>query len=422
MEIKVKLVEKIEGEAKLNLEYKDGIIDFAVIEFFSSRNIETILKKKSALDALVINPRVCGICNHAHLIATVKALESCYKDLEVSKKAQTIREITLNLELIQNHFKWFYLTILPLLGFKQDVLKAMSSAQIANRAIATVAGQYPHNSYAIVGGVVCEPTYIEVAKLKNYIKQIITFFEKEVVHANIEELINCKNSNKLFEQSGDLGLVLKELERRNLINIGKSYDKFIVFGENSYFRRGKSIKTRVTHNIDEKFVKEVENKNSLAKNVLYKDKYYEVGPLSRAMLNKTPLIKDIHRRYSDSLLSRIVARVCEIPQLLNHTLELIDSLDLSEPSFIEPPIDINRVSGIGVASVEAARGSLIHKVKLENGIIKDYTIITPTQWNLSNGDKNYPAIAQKAIIGLKSQELAELVFKSFDVCSVCTTH
>jgi hydrogenase large subunit len=310
---------------------------------------------------------------------------------------------------------------MPLLGFKQYVLKAMKPAQIANRAIATVAGQYPHNSYAIVGGITGEPTFIEITKLKGYIKEIITFFEQEVVKANIEELISCQNSNKLISQSGDLPKAIDTIFKNNLENRGKSYDKFIVFGENSYFKRGKSIKTRVTHNIDEKFVKEVENKNSLAKNVLYKDKYYEVGPLSRAMLNKTPLIKDMHRRYSDSLLSRIVARVCEIPQLLNHTLELIDSLDLSEPSFIEPPIDINRVSGTGVASVEAARGSLIHKVKLEDGIIKDYTIITPTQWNLSSGDKDYPSIAQKAIIGLKTQELAELVFKSFDVCSVCTT-
>jgi hydrogenase large subunit len=422
MEIKVKLIEKIEGEAKLNLEYKDGVIDFATIEFFSSRNIENILKGKAALDALVINPRVCGICGHAHLIATVKALESCYKDLEVSKKAQAIREITLNLELIQNHFKWFYLTVMPLLGFKQYVLKAMKPAQIANRAIATVAGQYPHNSYAIIGGITSEPTFIEITKLKGYIKEIITFFEQEVVKANIEELISCENSNKLLSQSGDLPKAIDAIFKNSLENIGKSYGKFIVFGENSYFKRGKSIKTRVTHNIDEKFVKEVENKNSLAKNVLYKDKYYEVGPLSRAMINKTPLIKDMHRRYSDSLLSRIVARVCEIPQLLNHTLELINSLDLSEPSFIEPPIDINRVSGIGVASVEAARGSLIHKVKLEDGIIKDYTIITPTQWNLSSGGKDYPAIAQNAIIGLDNQELAELVFKSFDVCSVCTTH
>jgi len=419
---KIKLIEKIEGEAKLNLSYKDGIIDFAEIEFFSSRNIEQILEDKSALDALVINPRVCGICGHAHLIATVKALEDCYDNLEISKKAEILREITLNLELIQNHFKWFYLTIMPLLGFKQNVLKAITPSQIANKALALIAGQYPHNSYAIVGGVVGEPSFIEITKLKAHIKEIINFFENEIVNDNISELIECDNSNRLFAQSGDLPKVINTIEQKRLLNIGRSYDKFIVFGGNSYFKRGKSIKTRVTQNIDEKYIKEIENQNSLAKNVLYKDKYYEVGPLSRAMLNKTPLIKDMHRRYADSLISRIVARVCEIPQLLNHTLNLIEQINLDEPSFIEPKIDISKISGSGVSAVEAARGSLIHKVELENGIIKEYSIITPTQWNLSNGNKDYPATAQKAIIGLRDENIAELVFKSFDVCSVCTTH
>ena len=422
MQTKIKLIEKIEGEAKLHLEYSDGVIEFAHIEFFSSRNIEQILEGKSALDALVINPRVCGICNHAHLIATVKALEDCYDNLAISKKAKILREITLNLELIQNHFKWFYLTIMPLLGFKQNLLKAITPAQIANKAIATIAGQYPHNSYAIVGGVVCEPTFIELTKLKGFIKEIISYFEKEVVNEDISNLISCDNSNRLFNATGDLPKVINSLKDKELLHIGKSYDKFIVFGQNSYFKRGKSIKTRVSQNIDEKFVKEVENKSSLAKNVLYKDRYYEVGPLSRAMLNKTPLIKDLHRKYGDSLLSRVVARVCEIPQLLNHTLKLINQINLDEPSFIEPKIDISKLSGIGVSAVEAARGSLIHKVELQNGTIKNYTIITPTQWNLSNGDKSYPATAQKAIIGLKDERVAELVFKSFDVCSVCTTH
>jgi hydrogenase large subunit len=72
--------------------------------------------------------------------------------------------------------------------------------------------------------------------------------------------------------------------------------------------------------------------------------------------------------------------------------------------------------------VEAARGSLIHKVELENGIIKKYDIITPTQYNLSNGERENQAISQKAMVGLSDIKLAEIVFKSFDVCSVCTTH
>lgn len=140
------------------------------------------------------------------------------------------------------------------------------------------------------------------------------------------------------------------------------------------------------------------------------------------MINKVPLVKDSHRRFGDNIFSRIIARVCEIPQLLNHSLELIEQLDLSEPSYIEPSIDISQISGSGQSAVEAARGSLIHKVELENGTIKNYEIITPTQWNLGTGTKENPGVSQKAMIGLKDVKTAELVFKTFDVCSVCTTH
>ena len=80
----IQLIEKIEGEATLKFSYNGVKIDFVDIEFFNTRNIEHILLNKPALDALVINPRVCGICGHAHLIATVKALENCYDDLKIT--------------------------------------------------------------------------------------------------------------------------------------------------------------------------------------------------------------------------------------------------------------------------------------------------------------------------------------------------
>ncbi|HHH19009.1 MAG TPA: hydrogenase, partial [Campylobacterales bacterium] len=75
----IKLIEKIEGEAKLHFRFDNAKISHVDIEFMSTRNIsEKILQGKPALDALVINPRVCGICGHAHLLATVQALEECY--------------------------------------------------------------------------------------------------------------------------------------------------------------------------------------------------------------------------------------------------------------------------------------------------------------------------------------------------------
>jgi hydrogenase large subunit len=107
---------------------------------------------------------------------------------------------------------------------------------------------------------------------------------------------------------------------------------------------------------------------------------------------------------------------------LQHSKQLLKELDLSEVSYIEPTKDISKLTGSGVGIVEAARGTLIHKVELEEGIIKNYEIITPTQWNLSNGTKENLGVSQRAMIGETDVNLAEIIFKSFDVCSVCTTH
>ncbi len=418
-----KLIEKIEGEAKLNFSFdSDNKIDFVDIEFFNTRNIEQILENRPALDSLVINPRVCGICGQAHLIATVQALEDCYNDLQITQKAKILRELTLNFELIANHFKWFYLNLLPLFGKKQYILKATKPSTIMAKAIATIAGQYPHTSYAIVGGVVNDITAMDLLKVKSYIDETLQYFENIMVQIDSKTFKDCTSINELLAKNGDLPNLLKEIKKRNWQYVGKSFDNFIVFGQNSYFKQGKSNKTKKTTNISINSVKLYENKTSKAKNVMYKNRYFEVGPLSRAMLNKTPLIKESHRRYTDSIFSRILARVCEIPQLLHHSNKLITQIDLSQKSYIEPPIDISKLTGYGESSVEAARGSLIHKVKIQNGIIQKYDIITPTQWNLSNGTKENSAIAQKAMMELEDVNLAEIVFKSFDVCSVCTTH
>ncbi len=416
----IKIIEKIEGEAKLNFNFKDGKIDFVDVEFMSTRNIENILRGKAALDALVINPRVCGICGHAHLMATVQALESCYDNLELSDKAKILRELTLNFELIQNHFKWFYLTLYPLFGKKQQILKATYPSQLMSKAIAVIGGQYPHTSYAIVGGVACEVTGMDLIKIGHYISETIKFVEENLVKVESDIFLKTKDANSLYD--GDLSEILQEIKNLKLLECGKSYDRFISFGENSFFKKGKSIKTKVTHSISLEDVKESESASSFAKNVGFKDKYYEVGPLARAMINKTPLIMDAHKKYGDSIFSRILARVYEISQLLEYSRELIKRLDLTQPSYIEPPKDISKLSGSGYSAVEAARGTLIHRVELEAGIIKNYEIITPTQWNLSGGTRENHGVSQRAMIGLRDVKIAELVFKSFDVCSVCTTH
>ena len=421
-----KLIEKVEGEANLSFEFKNGKISDVDINFDIYRGIEEILKNKPPRDALVITPRVCGICNHAHLIATVRALEDGLErngmEFNLTQKAKDIREFTLACELIQNHIKWLYLTIFTYLDRLLEIdsndnyaLKASYIANTITKAIAIFAGQWPHSSYAVVGGVTCDPTYVDIIQAQGYIEDSIRFFEKVVVGLNLDEYLSIESISNLDRLGGDFSKLLFSLGENGFAEIGKSFDRFIAFSDSKISKKAKSIVTTVS-NVDFKFIKEHEQKGSYAKAVDYKGRYFEVGPLARAIINKEPIIKSLHKRYKDSTLIRVYARVHETAILLKYAKELLLNLDIRKDSCVlDSKIEIDNIEGIG--TVEAARGSLIHKVKVENSLIKSYDIITPTQWNLSNN-----AVASEAMIGLESKEVASFIFRTFDVCSVCTTH
>ena len=428
MQIK-KLIEKIEGEAELDFIFNKNKIEDVKINFGFSRGIEKILVGKEPFDALVITPRVCGICNHAHLLATARALEDGYRNagvkVELNSKATDIREFTLACELIQNHIKWFYLIMLPQLekllekeSGENHALKASYLSSTITKALAIFAGQWPHSSYIVVGGVTCDPTYVDVLQAEELIDSSIEFFEEIVSGVKLKELLNMNSVTQLQKIGGDLGKLLYLLDSANMVDIGKSHDRFIVFGECLCFKIGKSIPTQVS-TINPKYVKESEQQSGLARAVYYKGRQFEVGSLARGMIAKEPIIKALHKRYKDSLLTRVFARIYEIGLLLDYSKILLNRLDLSEPSCsVSSELEVESFEGIGV--VEAARGSLIHKISVKDSKITNYNIITPTQWNLSHGDEVEKGIAVRAMVGSTDIEEATYIFKSFDVCSVCT--
>jgi len=424
------LIEKIEGEAELDFTFNDGAIEDVKINFGFYRGIEEILRGKAARDALVITPRVCGICNHAHLIAAVRAIENGYENsglpMKLSSKAEDIREFTLSCELIQNHIKWFYLTILPQLeSYVKDkseenyAMKATYLSTTITKALAIFAGQWPHSSYAVPGGVTCDPTHLDVMQVQSLLSESIKFFEQVIVGIGLDDYLSIDSVSELHKIEGDFGKMLHLLGSNGMAEIGQSHDRFIVFGDCILSKAGKSIVTTVS-NVDTRYVSESAQKGTVAKAVAYKNRLYEVGPLARGMVAKTPIVKSLHKRYKDSLLTRVFARVHEVALLLEYSNQLLQNLKLDEPSCIlDAHVKLYEFEGTGV--VEAARGSLIHKTTVSNGIITHYDIITPTQWNLSHGTTEEQGIAVEAMVGSKSTEEASFIFRTFDVCSVCTT-
>lgn len=448
----VDIIERIEGEAKLVCSWENSRISDARIEFLNFRGFEYILKDKPALDTLIYTPRICGICGQAHLKATVEALENIYTNinepLEVTNKAKLLREIGLNIEIIDSHIKWFYMFIMPDIAklssdIKYEKYKAIKGSQWLNaskitseiiKSLAIIGGQWPHTSYMVPGGVMSDPTLLDLTSMQNYLDQAVIFFENSLAGVDIIDYLSFDNVDSLEK----LNYTLKDFKNISFENelekIGKSYDSHIVLASNSLFESAK-IKTKNKHKIDISKVKE-ENINSFkvnstkkdneytwSKTALYNNEFYETGPLSRALVSNRKFIKSIHKEYKDSVFTRVFARMDEFAHLLIKTKDLISKIDISQESYIKPKYSYSEIEhASSISTVEAARGSLYHKIIMEKGIIKSYDVITPTVWNLGPGINAKLGVAQKAIIGVDSLEKAQIILRSFDVCSVCTTH
>ena len=428
------LIERIEGEASLYFETQDGKIVWTEIAFPHFRGMERILEGKKATDALVLTPRVCGICGHSHLLAAVRAIESAYAEaghpVALSAKAESIRELTLILEIIQNHFKWLYLTILPELatlagpGAAQTPLKGAYAASLATKILALFAGQWPHSSYMLPGGVTCEPTHLERAQAIGLLDELIGFFEKETAGIGLDALLDFATCREFNALDSDIGRLESSLMAAGMHRLGTAHDRFVVLGGHGFTTPARLHQTRI-YAYDTALVATeaavCAGEKTHALNVRYRDRFYETGPLARSIASDVPLIKNLHRRYRDSAYTRIMARVFETGLLLRRAKTLLHSLPISEPSFI-PPAALEGISAEGEGIVEAPRGTLIHRVGLTGGRIGRYSIITPTQWNLGSAARNDPAPAQLAMLGAADARQAGFIFRSFDVCSVCTTH
>ncbi len=448
----VDIIERIEGEAKLVCSWEENKISDARIEFLNFRGFEYILKNKPILDALVYTPRICGICGQAHLLATVNLIENLYKnagiDIPLTPKAKLLREIGLNIEIIDSHIKWFYMFIMPdivkfskkdLLDYKplkgKNWLEALSCASETIKALAIIGGQWPHTSYMVPGGVVSDPSLIDLATMKNYIDFSIDFFEKTLTSLDFDTYLSFSKSNDILKIGGNLKDFIEISFKNSFETIGKSYDRHICLGESSLFERGK-INRRLIYKLDFKKIlessaftfnidEEEQSKDAYgwAKSVKYDGKFYESGPLSRAIISNRKFIKEIHYEYQDSLFTRVMARMDELAYLLQNTKELISKIDINEQSYIKPKHSLNEIKEVSASSVvEACRGSLYHEATIKNGKIEKYDVITPTVWNLGPGSYENLGIAQNAIIGCDSIEKAKIILRSFDVCSVCTTH
>lgn len=77
-----------------------------------------------------------------------------------------------------------------------------------------------------------------------------------------------------------------------------------------------------------------------------------------------------------NLLARQTARILDLLSVMAQLRDQLKALD----GYNAAPILLQK-NGAGVGVVETARGRLVHAIDLQDGLIRHWSILAPTEWN-----------------------------------------
>ena len=490
-------VNRVEGDMEIQVELECGVVTDAWCSGTMYRGYEQILTGRDPADALVITPRICGICSTSHLYAATSALEMAYAT-PIAPNGTRIRNLCLMAESLMSDARHTFLMFAPDLcnaayadhPLYEQVCKlfaapfrgriARETVEHSNRILQVVicfGGQWPHSTYMMPGGVTCP---LDAARLRDCLGAVEFYrawYERSILGCaterwlalrsveDFEEWLEEDASHRdsavgVFARYGrSIGLHKTGGGTPHLLSMGCYYDpeawqppfrdRRCLLPSGFYDGESKRIEPfcegkisedvshawyldpgRPCHPWDSRTVparRAGGPQYSYAKATRYDDRVVQLGPLADLVVGCDPLITSLFQAQGPNTWLRQFARFHRPVRVLESMRQTVHELSahLGEPTF--EPCDPKR-DGDGYGLINAARGSLGHWVKIRDGTIENYQVITPTTWNGSPRDASgRRGHWEESFIGLELKDLenpVELyhVVRSHDACLVCTVH
>ncbi|MBI2313529.1 MAG: nickel-dependent hydrogenase large subunit [Betaproteobacteria bacterium] len=472
---------RVEGDLEVTLDIAGGAVRSARVNSPMYRGFEQILQGKHPLDALVLAPRICGICSVSQSSAAAYALEQAM-GLDVPENGRLARNLILANENVADHFTHFYLFFMPDFareGYRGRAwfegaagrFKAVSGSAAADAVpvrgrfleiMGTLAGKWPHTQTIQPGGSSRPVEASEKIHVYAVLKEFRSFLEHTLFGDRLETVAGLDSIDALElwaaarpANGSDFALFLRIANDLKLEKLGRAYDRFLSYGaypqgNGRWFRAGvwdgKSRELRldaITEDLASSWLAGPEAPRHPAQGITLptedKPAAYswckaprlagrpmETGALARQVVSGHPLVRDLVKRGGGNVKSRVVARLLEIALVVPAMEQWVRALKPDQPfcSHGELP---EEAQCAGLA--ESARGSLGHWVEIANGRIHNYQIVSPTTWNFSPRDREgTPGPLEQALEGtpVNAGETTPLavqhVVRSFDPCMVCTVH
>jgi uptake hydrogenase large subunit len=472
---------RVEGDLEIALDIEDDAVAAARVTTPLYRGFEQILVGRPAADALVIAPRICGICSLSQSLAAADALRGL-SGMHAARNGALAANIAHAAENMADHLTHFYLFFMPDFAraqyagnpwfaaveqrFKATVGAGQHEALTARKRLLEImgllAGKWPHSLAFQPGGATRAVDLGQKTQLIAIAREFRRFLETTVFAAPLDAVVALSSEAELdrFCESaaGDFALFWRIARALRFEALGRVSLPMMSYGAYrleaaSLLRAGlfdprdgatraldvAAIREDVTHAwmrpagddpASARTEPDVEKADgySFAKAPRLHGSPVEVGALARLAVEGHPLLRDLlSRTRGSTVFARVIARLVELALIAREVEGWALALALNEPFCRPAPEEAGDAQAVGL--VEAARGGLGHWASVRGGKIRSYQIIAPTTWNFSPRDAaGVPGPVEQALVGAPLSGLGaraasvQHVVRSFDPCMVCTAH
>jgi len=482
---------RVEGDLEFQLDLEDGVVTDARCIGTLYRGFEQLLIGRAPRDALVIPPRVCGICGTAHLYAATLALEQL-AGITPPPHAVHVRNLCLLAETLQSDLRQSFLFFTP--DFCAPLYAGHALAADLNRAfaplqgevvrgclratrsvvsiVALYGGQWPHSTYMLPGGISQPANARRLIDTRSILGEAREWFETALLGGRLEDWLAIDSGEALLHWHGAsaqrsraaIGLFNQFSRAIGLHRLGRGSGHLLSYGfaptpdgsshalASGVFDADSGRIEALDHALINEHVRHSwflpypggrhpwagetvpdylpdSDRYTWAKAPRYGDRVMQTGPLAELRIAGDPLIADLLASEGDNTWLRQFARLRRAGRLIVMGGEILGALKqvVDTPHFIDPGVDV-WPDGDSYGLIEAARGALGHWLRVRNGLIEKYQIVTPTAWNASPRDSaGRHGHWEQSVIGLRvpdpeqTLEIGHIV-RSHDPCLVCTVH
>ena len=465
--ISINPITRLEGHGRIEIFLDEaGNVANAYLQVPELRGFEQFCRGRAAEEMPAITARICGVCPEAHHMAATKALDRLF-NVDPSDAARKLRELLYMAFFVTDHTTHFYALGGPdflvgpdappaernLLGVIRKVGLDVGRQVIECRArnhevIQLLGGRSIHPIGGLPGGWSrsigeAERKQIEQTASKNveFAEFTLKVFDSVVLQNKtyrdlIESDVYCHRTYSMGTVDGNGRLSLYDGDIRVVAPGG---EEFVRFPAHDY-----------TAHIAERVEPWTYLKFPYLRNVGWKgfvdgaeSGVYSATPLSRLNVSEglaTPRAQEeLERFYAAFGKKRIGKRFEPVHhRLATHWARLIELLYAAErmvelardPEITSP--DVRRIpstiAGVGVGSVEAPRGTLIHHYEANGkGILTRVNLVVGTTNNHAAISMSIKRAAEKLIRAGHAVEESllnriEMAFRLYDPCLSCATH